>query len=43
MLAAQPGLTFGPLTLRLYTSYLAVRGIGSALIESDPTVGFMMA
>lgn len=34
-----PNAVTGPVTAPLYTSFTAIRGVGSALIESDPAVG----
>lgn len=39
VLAGLPNLTAQPVTAKLYTTFLAIRGVGSALIESDPSVG----
>lgn len=39
VIAETPNVLTGAVTARLYTSYTAIRGVGSALIESDPAVG----
>ncbi|MCR6501343.1 TonB-dependent receptor [Shinella sp. CPCC 101442] len=38
-IAAEPNAQTGAVTAKLYTSFTAIRGVGSALIESDPSVG----
>lgn len=38
-IAAAPNAQTGAVTAKLYTSFTAIRGVGSALIESDPSVG----
>ncbi|MEM9631894.1 MAG: TonB-dependent receptor [Pseudomonadota bacterium] len=38
-IAETPNAVTGPVTATLYTSFTAIRGVGSALIESDPAVG----
>ncbi|MFT4158592.1 TonB-dependent receptor [Shinella sp.] len=38
-IAAVPNAQAGAVTAKLYTSFTAIRGVGSALIESDPSVG----
>lgn len=37
-----PNLDARQVTARLYTSFVAIRGVGSALIESDPAVGLTL-
>lgn len=37
-----PNVHTGAVTARLYTSFMAIRGVGSALIESDPAVGLYL-
>jgi iron complex outermembrane receptor protein len=41
-LSALPNVQTGAVTARLYTSYTAIRGVGSSLIESDPSVGLYL-
>lgn len=38
-IAAVPNAQVGAVTAKLYTSFTAIRGVGSSLIESDPSVG----
>lgn len=38
-ISAEPNAQAGAVTAKLYTSFTAIRGVGSALIESDPSVG----
>lgn len=38
-IAETPNAQTGAVTAKLYTSYTGIRGVGSALIESDPAVG----
>lgn len=38
-IAETPNAVTGAVTAKLYTSFTAIRGVGSSLIESDPAVG----
>lgn len=41
-MAEVPNVQTGAVTARLYTSFASIRGVGSALIESDPAVGLYL-